>query len=486
MNRSVSIGGMGVANSLARYRRPPRVDLAITIYSVQESVMKKTSTKTAVLAGLVMTLGPAAAMAQSGASESDPPEIERRPSASQREMEEGAPMEQGDDDWGPMDHAGAISEGSSAGEASESGDRQARAGASRSQRMESYGGVSLDEQQRRDVQRELLTQNYYNGEIDGHIGRETRAALRRYQQAEGLEVTGQVNRETARALGLSMTDEMQPVSGESESAGAESGNPSSAREPGHSAEREQRQAQTPQPSRESAASDSDRSSAAASDTGRRARILARGPQVREAQRALSRDGFLDGEADGLLGPATQDAIRAFQRANRLEETGRLSWETLDAMGIETSGRDSSMNESARSSSRSSREDNAERQMAPERGMDPRDTTSPNQTQSPRAGVPGDQPNTVPGQPGMTGEPGVTGESGVTGEPGMTTGESGVRGEPGMTTGQSGMTGQSVNPGEDDPQREPSRSRSIRSRADLDDEQPVRPEPLGAGATNGAR
>jgi hypothetical protein len=52
------------------------------------------------------------------------------------------------------------------------------------------------------VQEQLAQQGYYGGEIDGIFGAETRRAVVRYQSDQGLHVTGNLNADTLRALGL--------------------------------------------------------------------------------------------------------------------------------------------------------------------------------------------------------------------------------------------------------------------------------------------
>jgi Putative peptidoglycan binding domain len=52
------------------------------------------------------------------------------------------------------------------------------------------------------VQEQLARQGYYRGEIDGIFGVETRRAIVRYQSDHGLRVTGNLNADTLRALGL--------------------------------------------------------------------------------------------------------------------------------------------------------------------------------------------------------------------------------------------------------------------------------------------
>jgi hypothetical protein len=64
--------------------------------------------------------------------------------------------------------------------------------------------------------------------------------------------------------------------------------------------------------------------------------LMRGDDVREVQRALIRDGSLTGSADGIFGPATHDAVVAFQRKLRARNpaidvdgiVGRDTWSAL--------------------------------------------------------------------------------------------------------------------------------------------------------------
>lgn len=61
-------------------------------------------------------------------------------------------------------------------------------------------------------------------------------------------------------------------------------------------------------------------------------------QVRQAQQKLNDMGYRAGQVDGVWGPNTQAAIRNFQQAKGLEATGRLNPQTINALGIEDSGR----------------------------------------------------------------------------------------------------------------------------------------------------
>ena len=70
------------------------------------------------------------------------------------------------------------------------------------------------------VQTELKQKGYYDGEVDGVLGGQTRAGLRRYQTEKGLAGDGRLTHETAVHLGVAAKDNPSP--GEHfEDAGAE-------------------------------------------------------------------------------------------------------------------------------------------------------------------------------------------------------------------------------------------------------------------------
>jgi len=52
------------------------------------------------------------------------------------------------------------------------------------------------------VQRKLKRLGYYDGGIDGDIGPATRRAIRGYQEENGLEITGRIDRSLLRSLGI--------------------------------------------------------------------------------------------------------------------------------------------------------------------------------------------------------------------------------------------------------------------------------------------
>jgi len=54
----------------------------------------------------------------------------------------------------------------------------------------------------RGVQYELRRRGFYHGAIDGDIGPASRAAIRAFQADRGLPITGTINRDLLRSLGL--------------------------------------------------------------------------------------------------------------------------------------------------------------------------------------------------------------------------------------------------------------------------------------------
>jgi peptidoglycan hydrolase-like protein with peptidoglycan-binding domain len=52
----------------------------------------------------------------------------------------------------------------------------------------------------------LKTRGFYNGQEDGKLNDDTRAALRKYQAAEGLKVTGTLNKVTLERMGVVLNE----------------------------------------------------------------------------------------------------------------------------------------------------------------------------------------------------------------------------------------------------------------------------------------
>lgn len=145
----------------------------------------------------------------------------------------------------------------------------------------------------KEVQQRLKNWGYYNSSVDGVFGAGTEAAVRAFQQANGLTVDGVVGSATLRALGIS--------------AGT---------------------------------------SPTVSATGTITTTLRRGSQgaeVRTLQQKLRELGLYNGSVDGVFGAGTQSAVKSFQRGNGLTADGIVGPATRRALGFDsgTSGAGSS-------------------------------------------------------------------------------------------------------------------------------------------------
>ena len=57
----------------------------------------------------------------------------------------------------------------------------------------------------------LKQRGFYSGEQIGKLDTDTRAGLRKYQQAEGLKVTGTLNKVTLVKMGIALTDKQKTM-----------------------------------------------------------------------------------------------------------------------------------------------------------------------------------------------------------------------------------------------------------------------------------
>lgn len=57
----------------------------------------------------------------------------------------------------------------------------------------------------------LKQRTFYNGEPTGKLGSDTREGLKKYQQAEGLKVTGTLNKVTLEKMGIGLTDKQKAM-----------------------------------------------------------------------------------------------------------------------------------------------------------------------------------------------------------------------------------------------------------------------------------
>lgn len=59
-------------------------------------------------------------------------------------------------------------------------------------------------------------------------------------------------------------------------------------------------------------------------------------KVKKVQEALKEKGHDPGPVDGILGPQTREALKAFQMANGLSATGQIDAQTSAKLGVEGS------------------------------------------------------------------------------------------------------------------------------------------------------
>ena len=55
--------------------------------------------------------------------------------------------------------------------------------------------------------------------------------------------------------------------------------------------------------------------------------------MKAIQKALQDKGMDPGPIDGIMGPKTTDALKAFQKDQKLTESGRLDDQTRDKLGV---------------------------------------------------------------------------------------------------------------------------------------------------------
>ncbi len=131
------------------------------------------------------------------------------------------------------------------------------------------------------IQEHLHRLGAYGGRADGLWGPDSQAALERFQQSHGLQVTGQLNPATVATLGLSPTDVLGPQA-----------------------------AAVPLPGSPDAST------------------------IRAIQARLRELNFYRGPADGMWGAETQQALERFQQGRGLQPNGQINPATIAALGLD--------------------------------------------------------------------------------------------------------------------------------------------------------
>ncbi|MFN2508652.1 MAG: peptidoglycan-binding protein [Chthoniobacterales bacterium] len=191
------------------------------------------------------------------------------------------------------------------------------------------------------AQRALKDQGFYYGEITGQKDADTTAAIRRYQIRNGLQITGDLTPETQKSLGLKKTappsratpsvPPRQPAPPDTSDLRDDS--PIAPVPPSTSGET------SPPPPPQDAYVPGPRGF-----TPETTRVFDGTPYqvappnvqrrvIGEAQALLARRGYYRSGIDGVYGPGTEFALRAFQARFGIEPNGRLDMATLGALGL---------------------------------------------------------------------------------------------------------------------------------------------------------
>lgn len=151
-----------------------------------------------------------------------------------------------------------------------------------------------------EVQTKLKAAGSYSGEADGKYNNDLRAAIRKFQESNGLTKTGTLNRATLEKMEITLTEQQKAI---------------------------------PAPESSYAKAKEDKPEKAKTDKPKRTIFRATKDQIKEAQRMLKAGGMYNGEETGQLSQETRDGLKKYQEANGLNVTGTLNQVTLEKMGI---------------------------------------------------------------------------------------------------------------------------------------------------------
>ena len=190
------------------------------------------------------------------------------------------------------------------------------------------------------VQQALKDEGFYYGEVNGDMNANLTAAIRRYQIRNGLQVTGELNDETLRSLGIKSSGSSRPTTrpaSPTPAVGAAPGEPPGETEPASPAPPIQSFNNGPPgqqvfPSNPMSPASSPGTLFADTPFATAPPPVQRNVLV-SAQIALARYGLYREQIDGIYGPAMELSLRAYQAQTRLPVTGRLDLQTLAALRL---------------------------------------------------------------------------------------------------------------------------------------------------------
>jgi len=152
----------------------------------------------------------------------------------------------------------------------------------------------------------LKDKKLYVGEATGVYNDETRAAIKGYQKANGLDENGKFDKATLEKMNIALTESQ--------------GGAATAAKAGTTATSTTKAATSTQ-------------SAASSGLKKPAPFRANEDQIKAAQKILIDGKMYTGEQTGKLDDPTRDGLKKYQDANKLKVTGTLNAITLEKMGI---------------------------------------------------------------------------------------------------------------------------------------------------------
>ena len=146
----------------------------------------------------------------------------------------------------------------------------------------------------------LKEKKLYDGEATGAYNDLTRAAVKSFQKANGLEENGKFDKATLEKMNIPLTESQ--------------GGAASA-------------------SKESTATSSTAKSSSSTGPKRPAPFRANEDQIKAAQKILIDGKMYSGTQSGDLDEATREGLKKYQEVNKLKVTGTLNAVTLEKMGI---------------------------------------------------------------------------------------------------------------------------------------------------------
>jgi peptidoglycan hydrolase-like protein with peptidoglycan-binding domain len=191
------------------------------------------------------------------------------------------------------------------------------------------------------VQQALKDEGFYYGEVNGDMNASLTAAIRRYQIRNGLQVSGELNAETLRSLGIKSAGSSRPmtkfasptpaagnVPGEPPSDETETASPAPPVQPfSNSPQDQQVFPSNPMGPANSPGAVFDGTPFQTAPPGVQRNVMV------SAQIVLAQLGLYREQIDGIYGPAMELSLRAYQTRRRLPVTGRLDLETLAALRL---------------------------------------------------------------------------------------------------------------------------------------------------------